>query len=413
MHGAAELSYMCKVLKAMNLQVHETDAAALSSLQIDFGLRSLFGREGSALAMLSPFLSHFSENTLIKFTDEFGCSYAFLSFSGDHGEKRLLLVGPFVNYEITREHLHALAVRMGLPQKSMSRLESIFSNITFLQDAIHLYALLTVFAETLYGKDGFTVVDIDTDFIPSPAHPNAETSEAGDLIARMQALEARYAYENEMIELISRGSGHKAQLMMGNFSQLVMESRNQEPLRNMKNYAIILNTLLRKAVEKGGVHPIYIDKLSAEFARSIERTARKKDFDPLLQQMIRKYCALVKKHALRRYAPLVQKAIVRIDMDLAGDLSLSAHAKALNVSPGYLSTLFKKETGVTLTEFVTRRRMEHAAALLRETKLPVSLIAQRCGIGDDNYFIRLFRRYTGFTPKQFRKELPGALRHEE
>ena len=100
-------------------------------------------------------------------------------------------------------------------------------------------------------------------------------------------------------------------------------------------------------------------------------------------------------------------------MDLAGDLSLSAHAKALNVSPGYLSTLFKKETGVTLTEFVTRRRMEHAAALLRETKLPVSLIAQRCGIGDDNYFIRLFHRYTGFTPKQFRKELPGALRHEE
>jgi len=404
---------MCKVLKMMNLQVYETAADALPALQIDFGLRVLAGREETAVDMLQPFLSQFAANTLIKFTDEFGCSYAFLSLPGDGSEKRLLLTGPFVGYEVTREHLLTIASRMGLSQKYLPQLESIFSNITFLQDAMQLYALLTVFAETVYGREGFAVVDFDSDFISSPAHTNAEDPEQKDLLVRMQALEARYAHENEMIELISRGNGHKALLMMGNFSQLVMESRNQEPLRNMKNYAIILNTLLRKAVEKGGVHPVYIDRLSAEFARSIERTSRKKDLDPLLQQMIRKYCALVKKHAVRKYAPLVQKAIVRIDTDLAGDLSLSAHAKALNVSPGYLSTLFKKETGVTLTEFVARRRMEYAAALLRETKLPVSLIAQRCGIGDDNYFIRLFHRYTGFTPRQFRRDVQSVLWHEE
>jgi len=74
------------------------------------------------------------------------------------------------------------------------------------------------------------------------------------------------------------------------------------------------------------------------------------------------------------------------------------------VNASYLSALFKRETGEKLTDFVARRRMEHAAYLLTSTKLTVSAVAQSCGISDDNYFAKLFKRHTGLPPSLFRQE---------
>jgi len=113
---------------------------------------------------------------------------------------------------------------------------------------------------------------------------------------------------------------------------------------------------------------------------------------------------MVRRHSMKDFSPTVQKVISRIDFDLAADLSLKASAQALNVNPSYLSTLFKKETGETLTDFVNRRRMEHAAYLLTSTQLSVSSVALNCGISDDNYFTKLFKRFNGLTPTQFRQD---------
>ena len=68
-----------------------------------------------------------------------------------------------------------------------------------------------------------------------------------------------------------------------------------------------------------------------------------------------------------------------------------------------LSALFKKETGKPLTEYVTRKRVEHAAYLLRSTSMQVQTVAQQCGILDVNYFAKMFKRYTGKTPKEYRE----------
>jgi YesN/AraC family two-component response regulator len=79
-----------------------------------------------------------------------------------------------------------------------------------------------------------------------------------------------------------------------------------------------------------------------------------------------------------------------------------------NISSGYLSTLFKKEVGQTLTDYVNSRRVEQAASMLRTGTLQVQTVAQYCGIPDVNYFSKLFKRYTGVSPKEFRATLSGA-----
>ena len=76
-----------------------------------------------------------------------------------------------------------------------------------------------------------------------------------------------------------------------------------------------------------------------------------------------------------------------------------------NVSAGYLSSLFKQETGETLTEHVNRKRVKFAMRLLGTTRLQVQTIAQHCGILDVHYFSKVFKKYAGMTPKEYRNSL--------
>lgn len=74
-----------------------------------------------------------------------------------------------------------------------------------------------------------------------------------------------------------------------------------------------------------------------------------------------------------------------------------------NISSAYLSSIFKKETGQTVTEYVTVKRIEMAKRLLSNTNLQIQTVAQHCGILDVHYFSKLFKKHTGLTLKDYRK----------
>ena len=93
-----------------------------------------------------------------------------------------------------------------------------------------------------------------------------------------------------------------------------------------------------------------------------------------------------------------------IESNLSSDLTLSELASTLNINASYLSTVFKKETGKTITAYVNEKRIELAQELLKTTNLQIQTIAQYCGIIDVHYFTRLFKKTTGLSPKQFREE---------
>ena len=99
---------------------------------------------------------------------------------------------------------------------------------------------------------------------------NKSLSEHDSLTWNSKLIEARYAYENEFLFAVTQGNYPKAKHLMSQFNSIQIDQRNADPIRDMKNYCIIINTLFRKAVERGGVHPIHIDSVSGEFAKKIE-----------------------------------------------------------------------------------------------------------------------------------------------
>ncbi|MEF3306706.1 response regulator [Paenibacillus sp. GYB003] len=99
----------------------------------------------------------------------------------------------------------------------------------------------------------------------------------------------------------------------------------------------------------------------------------------------------------------VNRAIAYIRERLDGNLTLQEVAKFVHLTPNHFSDAFKKETGQSYIEFVTRERMQRAAHLLRTTPLKISEVAGAAGYEDIKYFSQQFKKHTGQTPSEYRQ----------
>jgi AraC-like DNA-binding protein len=86
----------------------------------------------------------------------------------------------------------------------------------------------------------------------------------------------------------------------------------------------------------------------------------------------------------------------------AEELSLTQVAKAVNISPNYLSEKFKQVTGINFVDHVARTRFEKARILLHDTGLRVSEVAFTVGFQSLSQFNRVFKRLAGTSPTQYR-----------
>lgn len=85
------------------------------------------------------------------------------------------------------------------------------------------------------------------------------------------------------------------------------------------------------------------------------------------------------------------------------ELSVERIAAEVFLTPGYLTKIFKKRYGKTVSEYITDTRMEIAENLLRSTDLSIMQIASKVGYANYPYFIRSFGKYAGCSPREFRK----------
>ena len=267
-----------------------------------------------------------------------------------------------------------------------------------------LLLMLSGFCERIWKNPAFAVVDIGSEDTvrDAPLSKSMSDIESSDNFVNMRTMEHRYSFENEMIRAVELGMTQVDFPFNRVSSGEFFEKRTPDLLRNAKNYGIIMNTLLRKAAERGGVHPIYIDKLSSDFALRLEGCAAVAETSALMTEMFRSYCRLVRKHRLSGYSPTVQKIILSIDADLSENLSSGTLAKKHGISLGYLSSVFKKETEKTVSEYIRERRMEYARHLLENTNLQVQTVAFKSGVVDVQYFSKLFKRHFGKTPSEYR-----------
>ncbi|MEZ5275954.1 MAG: PocR ligand-binding domain-containing protein [Opitutaceae bacterium] len=104
-------------------------------------------------------------------------------------------------------------------------------------------------------------------------------------------------------------------------------------------------------------------------------------------------------------SPLIARARDFIDRNQAEDLSLESVAKAVNTSTFYFCKMFKRATGLTFTEYLSRIRVEKAKSLLLNPHIRISEVAFEVGFQSLSQFNRVFKKITGQSPSQFRVKM--------
>lgn len=97
------------------------------------------------------------------------------------------------------------------------------------------------------------------------------------------------------------------------------------------------------------------------------------------------------------------KVLEYINNNLKEDLSCKAMASYINMDTSYFSRLFKKEVGISFSDYILKRRIEYATTLLTHSKLSIEEITKQIGIINISHFYRMYKKITGKTPKEVRE----------
>lgn len=390
--------FAIQLLKARNIPIvilHGIGKLTLNDL--DLGLRStLYQNKKDVLDTLPVLDPDFvTKKIAYDICDCFGINYIVMPLNED---AQILFAGPFL-YETDYMQTD---VRHICQQLKLNRVLTLwflqYYNVLprFASDN-DMHSLIANLQKHLYGEAKIENLNY------SLPHPRPYRDDPANLYNEKK-INAQYAFENHLIDLVRHGNEQAAIDLINPdmIHTFIYENRSSNKLRNDKNYCIILNTLLRKAVEESGVPPVYIDAISRHFALSIENCQRTSDILQIRVSMLKDYCKLVRNHAASGYSPIVAKAIDYIHMHLSQDLSLQTIAGQLNVSKAYLSNRFHRETSVCLTDYVTSCRMDEAMRLLETSRMPVQEIALACGYSNLAYFSKTFRKEKHFSPSAYR-----------
>ncbi|SFM22729.1 Helix-turn-helix domain-containing protein [Paenibacillus sp. 1_12] len=221
-----------------------------------------------------------------------------------------------------------------------------------------------------------------------------------------KVIEIRYELEREIMSAVENGDKKAMNNLMAEMKNAFDFSDRfpHQPVRAMKNMLIVLNTLLRTAAARGKVQPFFLHHISEKFSKQIERCDSINSLNALLDRMYEEYCDLVNHRAISGYSSLVQKAAQHILVYFSKPLELQQLAGICLVHPAHLSRQFRKETGMTLTDYQNKTRIDQAKLLLKKENTSIDWIAGQVGFDDAGYFTRIFNKLEGMTPSKYRKE---------
>lgn len=389
------------VVESNNVKLTILSEDTQEESDFDMGLHRILDLDESKRKGLEWMRENGREETVYYVPDYFATEYCVAKIpqaAREYGD--VLIIGPYLNEYIDEIGVQKMMNEASIPLEYRTELEEYFRAVPFIKNCEQWRELCNRFLGMLYGTQTLHVEYLEFLYDDMEFDKNmSEESLAYELI------EERYAGEKELMLAISEGNIDESLRIFAQMRRYRMEKRYESPVRELRNGSITLNTLLRKAVEHGGVHPVHIDRLSSQMAKKIETISSQKDYQNIITEMIRKYCLLVQNYSMRGYSPVIQKVANHINLNLSQDLSLKTLAKQYSVSASYLSTLFKKEIGLNITDYVNQQRIRRAIILLNTTNMQIQDIAGECGIYDTSYFRKLFKKYIGKTPTEYLKQI--------
>lgn len=219
-------------------------------------------------------------------------------------------------------------------------------------------------------------------------------------------------YDREIREMSAIEKGDLSSLQQsidetydGKIGTLAKDNR-----RNIKNLAIVNTTIACRAAIRGGIMPEIAFSLSDTIIQTIEETDDISSLNELITALKFQYARMVKelresteKNNSTKNNYQIEKCKNYILTHLHGRLTLKEIAGALSLNPSYLSDLFRRCEGITVTEYIRRQKINLTRNLLIYSSYSYSEIASYLGYASQSHLGKQFREMTGMTLKQYRE----------
>lgn len=226
----------------------------------------------------------------------------------------------------------------------------------------------------------------------------------GKTVSREERILMRHCLLEEICENIKEGKEYQAVSAFQRYSDLGPSGILDDETAQGKYDMISVESLVLYVLSGHKGNFRVLEEIHTEFLREIHLAKTAEACRRAAETALHRYCCLKAESWALQYSPLVEKIITEVEEELTHSLTLQYFAEKLSVNSSYLSNLFRKEVGVTITEYVTGKRIAYAKKLLVVTTNPIKTVAKQAGIPDVQYFSKIFKRQTGITPSQYRQK---------
>ncbi|MDF9843387.1 MULTISPECIES: response regulator [unclassified Paenibacillus] len=200
--------------------------------------------------------------------------------------------------------------------------------------------------------------------------------QAGELLAEMKNA-LKEGNEEEFAEALAR------------WERLLEETRCMEEQDVRKVYEGLLFMLDEK------------EQPSGEEARALENFA---ELSSYYRHIFERKIKERNSGHLKTYSLLTRNIIQYVEQHYKEDMSLKLLGEQFQVSPNYVSRLFKQEVGRGVFEYINEVRIRHAKVLLKDYRYKIYEVSEQVGFNSQAHFAIVFQKYTGVSPKEYRNE---------
>ena len=181
---------------------------------------------------------------------------------------------------------------------------------------------------------------------------------------------------------------------------------SDDPLRNLRYHLIITVAFITRYCMAGGLDAETAFNLSDLYIRRIDRCSSADEIHALHRELITAYAGRMRALQPRPGGSRpIQRCREHIHTHLHTRIAVEELCAVSGLSRAYLSRLFRQETGMTITRYITLQKLEAAKESLEFTAQSVSEIAHILAFSSESHFISVFRREVGITPGEYRRSL--------
>ncbi len=215
-----------------------------------------------------------------------------------------------------------------------------------------------------------------------------------------------YLEETTFYSYVQSGNVEMVEKLLTSFfdKEIVVGRLSKDPLRQAKYWAVCCITLGARSAIKGGLDEMTAYNMSDSYIMAIDEINDAEQIGVFLADIALKLTKMVRERQHSAYTSEIYHLLNYIDVHLHEKLTLSKLSSEVGYSPSYLSKSFKKQVGVTITDYITHKKMEEAKTLLLG-KNSQTMIAYYLGFCSQTHFIETFKKYYGVTPMEYKNQV--------